>query len=384
MNEKSNKFPKMDCIPEVSLTDEDENHSLDVIHSSKRCDKLLFDKLSEKQDLLKSDSDIYSINKAFSHNSNGKFNNSSVDNDLRCQSQENINTAISAANFSPLNTGTNNINARPVPKTYINNIKTKEINYLNKAQINSEVEALLNDNTRQYSQICFDVDNYQSITENHVEAQEKLSISIVETTDGKNSDEERETEDDYEKLCINHESSMKSNENCNSRTPTPEGYKSKKRGSYQWFQNTFNLGQKYKNFFGLRRPSDIVEDQIRTSNEELEKDSNSIVLTTHSGMRRNSDNQYEKPKRFLFSSRKVQLSDFLRNRVVDDGTSKEPEVEMASLEDTCPIFRRPLKIADENEVILDALRQAMRKCTMMDPSCRPSSGLLLDQLSKLL
>lgn len=159
--------------------------------------------------------------------------------------------------------------------------------------------------------------------------------------------------------------------------------------SMQWIQNTFqNVTNKYKSILEFRRPSDIAEERMRKSNEELDMEELESETTTDNkpspsvGNRRFSENVIGKQKRFPFVSRLGHLKGLWKDRNLVSKRQEEKDNDQTRA-DVCPLFTFPRK-RDEDELILDALRQAMRKCTAVDPSTRPNSTTVLDQLSNLL
>ncbi|GFT82603.1 uncharacterized protein NPIL_273461 [Nephila pilipes] len=157
-------------------------------------------------------------------------------------------------------------------------------------------------------------------------------------------------------------------------------------GSTQWIHNLLqNIDQKCKSLLDLRRPSDIAEERIRKSNEILEMDhseeeSSNVEPNSGAVGRRYSENIIGKQKKFPFSSGIGHLRDLWKER--NDKRHEHKDVDhMRS--DVCPLFNFPRKY-EEDELILDALRQAMRKCTAVDPSLRPTSTSVFTQLSTIM
>ncbi|XP_054707986.1 uncharacterized protein LOC129217676 [Uloborus diversus] len=158
-------------------------------------------------------------------------------------------------------------------------------------------------------------------------------------------------------------------------------------GSMQWIQNAFqNVGQR---FLDLRRPSDIVADHMRKSNEEIEMDQDQYCVLSElqhdvarfTG-RRFSENVVGKQKKLLFSTGFGNLKGLWKDRQAANKRQQEDDFDRTR-PDVCPLFNFPKK-GDEDEIILDALRQAMRKCTIDNPDSRPTSDSVLLQLSQLL
>ncbi|KAF8767637.1 hypothetical protein HNY73_020563 [Argiope bruennichi] len=164
--------------------------------------------------------------------------------------------------------------------------------------------------------------------------------------------------------------------------PVPRG----RSGSIQWIQNVIqNIDNRCRSLLDLRRPSDIAEEGIRNSKELLEADQSDEVskVKQNSGAsgRRYSENIIGKQKRFPFSSGIGHLKGLWKEK---NENKKHEHKEIDEIRtDVCPLFNFPTK-GDEDELILDALRQAMRKCTSPDPSARPTSISVLEQLSQIM
>ncbi|GFU49171.1 uncharacterized protein TNCV_2674731 [Trichonephila clavipes] len=167
--------------------------------------------------------------------------------------------------------------------------------------------------------------------------------------------------------------------------PQPQSSRGRS-GSIQWINNLLqNIDQKCKSLLDLRRPSDIAEERIRKSNEVLEMDlseeeSSHVAPSSGAGGRRYSENVIGKQKKFPFSSGIVHLRDLWKDR--NEKRHEHKDVDHMRT-DVCPLFNFPPKY-EEDELILDALRQAMRKCTAMDPSLRPTSTSVFTQLSTIM
>ncbi|GIY76560.1 uncharacterized protein CEXT_7481 [Caerostris extrusa] len=163
---------------------------------------------------------------------------------------------------------------------------------------------------------------------------------------------------------------------------TPRG----RSGSIQWIQNVLqNIDDRCRSLLDLRRPSDVAEEGLRKSHEVLEAEqsdtqSQTVGPSSGAGGRRYSENVIGKQKGLL-SSGIGHLRDLWKDR--NENKRQEPKDIDHVRSDVCPLFTFPRK-GDEDELILDALRQAMRKCTSMDPSARPSSTSVFDQLSQIL
>ncbi|CAL1276221.1 unnamed protein product [Larinioides sclopetarius] len=165
--------------------------------------------------------------------------------------------------------------------------------------------------------------------------------------------------------------------------PIPRG----RSGSIQWIQNVLqNIDNKCRSLLDLRRPSDIAEESIRNSKEMLETEQSDeevpkVAPSSSATGRRYSENIIGKQKRFPFSTGIGHLRDLWREK--NENKKHEPKEIDEIRTDVCPLFNFPTK-GDEDELILDALRQAMRKCTTPDPSARPTSNSVFEQLSQIM
>ncbi|KAG8199478.1 hypothetical protein JTE90_009326 [Oedothorax gibbosus] len=177
-------------------------------------------------------------------------------------------------------------------------------------------------------------------------------------------------------------------------TQLRQNYSRGRSGSVQWIQNIFqNIDKKCRSFLDLRRPSDIAEEGMRNSNEKLEAMEHSEEDSSKSGFhstasstggRRYSENVIGKQNRRFpaFSNGFGHLKVLWKDR--SNESKKQDLKDNDQLRpDVCPLFSFPRKSIDEDEMILDALRQAMRKCTIVDPSARPPSSSVFEQLSQI-
>nr|XP_042894921.1 uncharacterized protein LOC110283279 [Parasteatoda tepidariorum] len=160
---------------------------------------------------------------------------------------------------------------------------------------------------------------------------------------------------------------------------TPFSGPSRQRSaSVQWIHNAFQtVEQKCRGLLDLRRPSDIAAGSDEEIEMEISEDESS-KFTSHSSAngRRFSENIFGK-RRLLGLGH---LKGLWKERNIKRNEAKDSD---QTRPDVCPLFSFPRNI-DEDEKILDSLRQATRKCTAVDPSTRPTSFSVLDQLSHLI